>query len=60
MMFSEEEIEALILGSRRVARRTDKKLEPAATNVLAKIAAILPEDLQQLFSSTFMPQGLPG
>ena len=45
-MFSEEEIEALVLGSRWVARRTDKKLGLAATNVLAKIAAVLPEDLR--------------
>ncbi len=46
LMFSEEEIEALVLGSRWVARRTDKKLGLAATNVLAKIAAVLPEDLK--------------
>ena len=46
LMFSEEEIEALVLGSRWVARRTDKKLRLAATNVLAKIAAVLPEDLR--------------
>ncbi|MBA2710935.1 MAG: YafY family transcriptional regulator [Tatlockia sp.] len=47
LMFSEEEIEALVLGSRWVARRTDKKLRLAATQVLAKIAAVLPEDLRQ-------------
>ncbi len=46
LMFSEEEIEALVLGSRWVARRTDKKLRLAATNVLAKISAVLPEDLR--------------
>lgn len=46
LMFSEEEIEALVLGSRWVARRADKKLRFAATNVLAKIAAVLPEDLR--------------
>lgn len=46
LMFSEEEIEALVLGSRWVARRTDKKLGLAATNVLAKIAAVLPDDLR--------------
>ncbi len=46
LMFSEEEIEALVLGSRWVARRTDKTLGLAATNVLAKIAAVLPEDLK--------------
>lgn len=47
LMFSEEEIEALVLGSRWVARRADKKLRYAATNVLAKISAVLPEDLQK-------------
>jgi len=46
LMFSEEEIEALVLGSRWVARRTDKKLRLAATNVLAKISAVLPEDIK--------------
>jgi predicted DNA-binding transcriptional regulator YafY len=46
LMFSEEEIEALVLGSRWVARRADKKLRLAATNVLAKISAVLPEDLR--------------
>lgn len=46
LMFSEEEIEALVLGSRWVARRTDKTLGLAATNVLAKIAAVLPKDLR--------------
>ena len=46
LMFSEEEIEALVLGSRWVARRADKTLQFAATNVLAKIAAVLPEDLR--------------
>jgi predicted DNA-binding transcriptional regulator YafY len=45
-MFSEEEIEALVLGSRWVARRADKKLRLAATNVLAKISAVLPKDLR--------------
>lgn len=47
LMFSEEEIEALVLGARWVARRTDKKLRSAATNVLAKISAVLPNDLRQ-------------
>src|SRR6188768_1984826 len=46
LMFSEEEIEALVLGSRWVARRTDKKLRAAASNVLAKISAVLPENLR--------------
>src|SRR5581483_10932102 len=46
LMFSEEEIEALVLGSRWVAERADKPLSEAARNALAKIAAVLPEDLK--------------
>lgn len=46
LMFSEEEIEALVLGSRWVARRADKNLRLAATNVLAKISSVLPDDLR--------------
>lgn len=46
LMFSEDEIEALVLGSRWVARRTDKKLGLAAKDALAKIAAVLPQDLR--------------
>ncbi len=47
MMFSEEEIEALVLGSRWVAERADAPLSDAAINALAKIAAVLPEDLKE-------------
>lgn len=56
LMFSEEEIEALVLGSRWVAHRADKKLTLAAKNVLAKISAVLPEDLrhQLEFSGLFI------
>ena len=39
LMFSEEEIEALALGARWVARRTDDELSDAARNALTKIAA---------------------
>ena len=46
LMFSEEEIEALVLGSRWVAARGDSKLQGAARNALAKIAAVLPADLR--------------
>lgn len=46
LMFSEDEIEALVLGSRWVASRTDNELSRAAANVLAKIAAVLPDDLK--------------
>lgn len=44
LMFSEDEIEALVLGSRWVAQRADGALKKAAGDALAKIAAVLPED----------------
>jgi predicted DNA-binding transcriptional regulator YafY len=47
LMFSEEEIEALGLGSRWVSERADGALGKAAGNVLAKIGAVLPDDLKQ-------------
>tara|TARA_R110002020_G_scaffold48855_6_gene139529 strand:+ start:5293 stop:5997 length:705 start_codon:yes stop_codon:yes gene_type:complete len=46
LMFSEEELEALVLGSRWVAERADQPLGAAALNALAKIAAVLPDDLK--------------
>lgn len=46
LMFSEEEIEALVLGSRWVADRTDSRLGTAARDALAKIAAVLPAHLR--------------
>lgn len=46
LMFSEDEIEALVLGSRWVAERADEPLGDAARNALAKIVAVLPEDMR--------------
>src|ERR1700754_4300218 len=46
LMFSEEEIQALVLGSRWVADRADSQLGQAARNALAKIAAVLPPELR--------------
>jgi predicted DNA-binding transcriptional regulator YafY len=46
LMFSEEEIEAIVLGSRWVADRTDAALSGAARSALAKISAVLPADLK--------------
>jgi predicted DNA-binding transcriptional regulator YafY len=42
LMFNTEEIEALVLGSRWVAKSTDAQLAHAAKDALAKIAAVLP------------------
>jgi predicted DNA-binding transcriptional regulator YafY len=52
LMFSEDEIEALVLGSRWVANRTDSDLSRAAANVLAKIAAVLPDDMKPKLESS--------
>ena len=46
LMFSHEELEALVLGSRWVSKRADKQLAVAADNALTKIAAVLPNDLR--------------
>ena len=55
LMFSEEEIEALVLGSRWVASRGDDPLAAAARDALAKIAAVLPADLREgLDASTLL------
>ena len=47
LMFSEDEIEALVLGSRWVADRGDARLAAAARNALSKVAAVLPADLRE-------------
>ena len=45
LMFTEEEIEAVVLGSRMVAAQTsDAPLAKAARDALAKITAVLPEE----------------
>lgn len=46
LMLTEEEIEALVLGTRWVARRADHPLGQAARRALGKIAAVLPPDLK--------------
>jgi predicted DNA-binding transcriptional regulator YafY len=62
LMFSEEEIEALVLGSRWVADRGDARLGAAARNALAKITAVLPPGLrEEADSSTLLvATGAPG
>ncbi|MCE1237576.1 MAG: YafY family transcriptional regulator [Hyphomicrobiales bacterium] len=44
LMFRDEELEALALGSRWVAEHGDPTLAAAARDLLAKIAAVLPAD----------------
>jgi len=59
LMFSEEEIEALVLGSRWVADRADAQLAEAAKNLLAKVSAVLPPDLRHEMQSSALLVG-PG
>jgi predicted DNA-binding transcriptional regulator YafY len=59
LMFAEDEIEALVLGSRWVADRADPALALAARNALAKIKAVLPAELSDLLESSSMLVG-PG
>jgi predicted DNA-binding transcriptional regulator YafY len=46
LMFSRDEIEALVLGSRWVAQSTDVELANAARQVVAKVSAVIPFDLR--------------
>jgi predicted DNA-binding transcriptional regulator YafY len=59
LMFSEQEIEAVVLGSRWVAKRGDDELSVAARNALAKILAVLPPDLREGAESSALIVG-PG
>ena len=47
LMFTEDEVAALVLGSRWVSDRADEPLQRAAQSALAKIAAVLPPDLRR-------------
>lgn len=44
LMFNDDEVEALMLGSRWVAENGDPRLARAAMDVMAKVAAVLPPD----------------
>jgi len=46
LMFTPEEVEALVLGSRWVADRADARMRDAALGALARIAAVVPPDLR--------------
>jgi len=47
LMLTQEEIEALVLGSRWVLRNGDPDLHAAAANLLAKVDAVLPAELRR-------------
>lgn len=57
LMFTEEEIEALVLGSRWVSERGDLQLSKAAKGALSKIASVLPEDLRNALDTNSLMVG---
>jgi predicted DNA-binding transcriptional regulator YafY len=59
LMFTEEEIEALVLGSRWVARQADEPLAAAARDALAKIADVLPDRLREGVGASTLLVGPP-
>lgn len=60
LMFTEEELEALVLGARWVAQGGDRELAAAARAALAKVGAVLPADLrQELEGSTLLVPSRP-
>jgi predicted DNA-binding transcriptional regulator YafY len=55
LMFADEEIEAMVLGMRWVAKKGDQQLKEAARSALSKVAAVLPRDLRhQLENSSLL------
>jgi predicted DNA-binding transcriptional regulator YafY len=59
LMFSVDEIEALVLGTRWVMDRGDTRLAAAARDALAKVAAVLPAPLRHELDSSALLVG-PG
>ncbi|MDA8248931.1 MAG: YafY family protein [Rhodospirillales bacterium] len=59
LMFTEDEADALILGLSLVAARGDPDLERAAQDALAKIAAVLPEEMEDMPATSGLRAG-PG
>ena len=59
LMFSVDELEAVVLGLRWVGRSSDKTLSRAARDTIAKIGTVLPQGLKPYLydSSLIMPPG---
>jgi predicted DNA-binding transcriptional regulator YafY len=60
LMFGHEEIEAVVLGLRLVARRSDETFRRATTDALAKIAAVLPDDMRDTIENIGLLAGPDG
>ena len=59
LMFTPDEIEAIVLGSNWVAKRADAPLSAAAKNALAKISAVMPDDLREMLDTASNGRSLP-
>jgi len=57
LMFTDEELEALLLGLRLTAEHADPALGRAAAEVVAKLRAVLPKDLRALLDETALLAG---
>src|SRR3954467_9385335 len=57
LMFDRDEIQALVLGARIVRQFGDPTLARASDAILAKVASVLPKDLEPLLAETrlFVP-----
>src|SRR5438093_5952521 len=62
LMFDREEIQALVLGARIVRQFGDPALVRASESILAKVATVLPKDLEPILADTklFVPSILGG
>ena len=52
LMFKEQEIEALVLGARIVESWADAELAKAASDVIAKVQAVIPDRLRDYMANT--------
>jgi predicted DNA-binding transcriptional regulator YafY len=59
LMFPDDELEALVLGSRWVAERADPRLAEAARNALARLGGALPADVAERLEATHLIVGPP-
>ena len=60
VMFTVEEVDALILGSRWVADRADKPLAQAARNAIARLTAVMPAELGDRVEAQYVLVGPSG
>lgn len=57
LMLTEQEVEALVLGSRWVRKYADAELGEAANNAVSKIESVVPKRLKKLLNSTTLLVG---